>query len=276
MPVKKIKKPANEDLVLNKHHRSVFAEFTSKIIITLIVIVLVYTAIFLATLIRNNIKEFYYIGKADKFERNINLDAEGKVSVLPDVAIITIGMEAIGDTVKDAQNENSRIINNILSKLDDYGVKKEDIQTINYNVNPRYNYTEEEGRVLEGYEVTEELKIKIRDISKSGNIVAIAGESGANIVSNLSFEVEDMEKYKKQAREEAMKKILVKAKDLHEKLGIEFVSVASYNEYENQSVMSFPAFETRMLGIGGPAPVPKIESGTQDLILNVNISFEIK
>lgn len=277
MPVKKIKEPASQDIVLNKHHRSIFAEFTFKIIITLIIIVLVYTAVFLATLIRNNIKEFYYIGKADKFERNINLEAEGKVSITPDIATITIGMESVGDTVEQAQNENTRVMNNILGRLENYGVKKEDIQTVNYNVSPRYNYTEEEGRVLDGYGVVQELKIKIRDVSKAGDVVALAGKSGANIVSNLSFEVEDIEKYKKQAREEAMRKILVKAKDLHESLGIDFISVASYNEYENQSIRAFPAFETRVLGVGGgPVPTPNIESGTQDLILNVNIVFEIK
>ena len=245
-----------------------------KIFMTLVGIVMVYIIVLLATMIRNNIQRFYFIGMADRQEHVISVQAEGKVTVSPDIALVTMGMISEADTVAAAQTKNTEVMNNLIAKLKELGIADEDVQTGNYNINPLYDYNQEEGRVLKGYEVTQQAVVKIRDLSKASNVVSLAGVVGANIVSGLSFEVDDAEAFKEKAGEEAIKKVLAKAEKLSNSLGVKIISVVSYNEYEN-GVGRYAMYDSAM-GLGGGEAAPSIEPGSEDVVLTVNVTFGIK
>lgn len=246
-----------------------------KIFHTFILIIWAYIIVFLGTMIRNNIRAYDYIGQADKTERTLALEARGKVVTRPDIAATTIGMTSSGETVGQAQEANTKVMNNLISKLKALGVEDKDIKTTNYNIYPQYDYLENEGRVLKGYDVNQNVTIKIRDLDKVNAVIALAGEVGANNVGGLEFTIDDMEVYLTEARRDAMDKIIAKMNNLRDLIGIKFVDVVSYNEYSGGSG-PYPIYETKALdyGIGGAAPV--IESGSTDVILNVSIVFEIK
>ncbi len=251
--------------------------YASKIFATLWGILIVYAIVLLGTMIRNNMQAYNYIGQADRPERTITLNAEGKVTATPDIAVTTMGMIVKGDTVVEAQAENTKVMNNLISKLKNLGIAEDDIQTTNYNIYPQYNYTQDEGRILTGYEVSQSVTVKIRNLDKANSVLALAGEVGANSVSGLRFTIDDREVYKQEAREKALKKLAEKAQSLSQSLGVEFVSISSYNEYEGGNGLPVPApYELRALdGFGGSA-APSIESGSLDIFMNVNVTFEIR
>jgi hypothetical protein len=56
-----------------------------KLMCTLLAIFLVYSIIFVGTLIRNNLKKYDTIGRADAAERTLAVEAEGKVTVNQDI-----------------------------------------------------------------------------------------------------------------------------------------------------------------------------------------------
>lgn len=246
-----------------------------KFLHTFILIILAYVIVLLGTIIRNNIRAYYYIGQADKQERTLALEAQGKVVARPDIAATTMGMSAEGKTVAEAQAANTKVMNNLVSKLKALGVEDKDIKTTNYNIYPQYDYLEDEGTVLRGYNVSQNVNIKIRDLEKVSAALALAGEVGANSVSGLEFTIDDMEVYLAEARKDAFDKISAKMKNLRDLLGVKFVDVVSYNEFSGGSG-PYPIYEVKALdyGIGGAAPT--IESGSTDVVLNVSIVFEIK
>lgn len=249
-------------------------DFGRKILATLVGILLVYGIVFLATVIRNNLQEFYFIGKAESSERLLSVESQGKVTVVPDIAVTTMGMIAEAPTVAEAQQKNTQTMNNLIERLKSLGVESKDIQTANYNVYPQYNYTEAEGQVLKGYQVSQNVTVKIRNLQNANNVLALAGEVGLNNVSGINFTIDDRDVYKAQAREIAIKKAQEKALNLSRTLGVRVVGVVSYNEYEGGN--EYPLYKANAMvesDAGGVAP--SIEPGSTDVILNVNVTYQI-
>ncbi|NCO04514.1 MAG: SIMPL domain-containing protein [Candidatus Magasanikbacteria bacterium] len=251
-------------------------DMIGKIFLTLIGVFLVYGIVFVGTLIRNNIRSYEHIGEADKPERLITIEAEGKVTATPDIATVTMGLSKQGTTVAEAQEQNTTIMNTLIERLTALGIAKEDIQTTNYNVYPQYNYTEEEGQVITGYNVSQNVTVKIRNVDISSQVLALSGELGLNQIGGLQFSIDDTDVYIAQAREEALKKVKEKAGLLSSQLGVNIVSVVSYNEYNRED--GYPPYaaysEYDSLARGGS--VPSVEEGSTDIILNVSVTFEIK
>lgn len=269
-----VKKTSMKDFN-NCKHKMICGGFAHKIFATLLGILLLYAIVLLGTMIRNNLQEYNFIGKADTQERTITLQAEGKVTATPDIAVTTMGMTADGETVAEAQEKNTKVMNTLIERLKDLGVDEKDLQTTNYNIYPQYNYTEDEGRILIGYQVSQSVTVKIRDLSNANQVLALAGEVGANSVSGLSFTIDDNDVYKDQARDKALKKISEKAQALSKSLGVKFASIISYNEYENGGIVPFALYESKSFGIGGGAS-PTIETGSTDVVMNVSVVFEIQ
>ncbi|MFH0857396.1 MAG: SIMPL domain-containing protein [Candidatus Magasanikbacteria bacterium] len=259
-------------------HCATMAEFGKKILWTLFGIMVAYSIVLLGTLIRNNLQEYNYIGKADKAERTILISAEGKSTVVPDIGETTIGFEAEAKTVTEAQEKNTKVMNSLIEKLKALGIDEKDIQTANYNVYPQYDYLEKEGRVLRGYMVSQNVQVKIRDLDMADKVFALAGEVGANQVGGLNFTIDERDAYIAEARQKAMVKIEEKARMLADSLGIQLGKVLSYDEYESGgAVPMYKAYaEDMVYGMGGGVAAPTIEAGSTEVVLNVNVTFEIK
>ena len=238
-------------------------------------ILLVYVIFLVGTLIRNNFEEYYHIGQADRQERTITLDATAKVTATPDIAMTSIGMVSTGATVAVAQEANTAVMNTLTTRLAELGISSEDMQTANYNIYPQYNYTSEEGRLLEGYEVSQNVTIKIRDLEKANQVIALAGEVGANSVSGLEFTIDDRDVYLEQARMDALKKVYAKAQALSQSLGVRIVGIVFYGEYETTGGSPYK-YDQMAYGMGGEDATLDIQSGSMDVEMNVNITFEIR
>ncbi|PIR03000.1 MAG: hypothetical protein COV60_02705 [Candidatus Magasanikbacteria bacterium CG11_big_fil_rev_8_21_14_0_20_43_7] len=269
MPVSK--KPQPNDM------RSFFhgGEFVHRIFITLFGILLVYAIFWMGTLIRNNIESYAHIGQADRQERMITIDAEAKVTATPDIAMTTIGMVATGTSVNEAQQANTTVMNTLISRLGELDIAEDDIQTAQYNIYPQYNYTSEEGRILEGYEVSQSVTIKIRDLTNANNVIALAGEVGANSVGGLQFTIDDRDVYRQEATTKALEKVYTKARSLSSSLGVKLISVVSYNEYEvgGGGYDMYKSYDA--VGMGG-TPAPDIQAGSTDVVMHTSVTFEIR
>lgn len=281
MPVKKTKIEKNKsNLSSEKFNLSCMKnEFGKKIMFTLLGIMVVYIIVLLGTMIRNNMQEYIYIGQADKMERTIYIDATAKVVAKPDIAVTTMGMVNEGKTVQEAQTANNGVMSKLTEKLKEMGVEDKDIQTTNYNIYPLYNYTEN-GRVLRGYEVRQDVTVKIRDLEKANEVLSLAGELGANNISGLQFIIDDPEVYKNEAREEALKKLAEKAQTLSKLLGVRFGKVVSYNEYSGDNTPYYNVMKSSaMYDLAGGVvneSISSVESGSTEVNMTVSITFQIK
>ena len=152
----------------------------------------VFLVIFLAVLTWNEVKKHDYIGRESQQIYTITILGEGKVTAIPDIAQISLGIQTEKLTVAAAQKENTDKMNQIIKELKDLGIEAKDIQTTNYNIYPRYDWLDGQ-QLLRGYIVSQNVSIKIRDLEKVGTVVDKAGSLGANEVGGPYFTLDEPE-----------------------------------------------------------------------------------
>ncbi len=252
-------------------------DFAKKLMLTFVGVLLVYLIFFVGSLVRNNIKKYDYIGRADKMESTILVSGVGRVSGNNDIAMTTIGFSNLDKDVSKAQVDNKKVMDQIMADLKKMGVADKDLQT-NYTIYPEYEYLTDKGSVLKGYRVSNQLTVKIRNLSKITDILGLAGKYGATEISGLTFTVDDPENLKTQARSKAVIDAQAKAVTLAQSLGVNLGRVVSYSEYEN-TPYDYPMAlaKTNFMGAeggGGGAP-EAVATGSKDVVMNVSVSYEI-
>lgn len=247
--------------------------FSKKVMMTIIGVLLVYGVVYVGTLIRNNIKKYHFIGKADRMERTITINGFGKVIGNNDIAVTTVGYSNTDKNVAKAQADNKKVMDQVYAELKKMGIGDKDLQS-DYSIYPDYNYTESRGQELKGYRVSNSLTIKIRDLSKISEMLSLAGKYGATEVSGLSFTIDEPENLKSQARDKALLDAKVKADHLANVLGLRLGGVITYNEYEGGNDLYQPKIMYAEVGGMGGGPAA-ISGGSKDLTMNVNITYEV-
>ena len=144
----------------------------------------------------------------------------GEISAKPDMAEINVGVISQADSASRALNKNNQIMEQLFQVLVKQGILNKDIQTQNFNVSPQYR---NEPRQLIGYQVANQVTIKIRQLDKLGNVLDNLVSVGANTVNNIRFAVADSEAILDAARRKAMddarRKAELYAQSAHLKLG---------------------------------------------------------
>ena len=217
----------------------------------------------------------------------ISVTGEGEVFAIPDIAQISFSVNAKEDTAGNAITKSAEKMNAMVKYLKDNGVEDKDIKTQAYNLNPRYEYPDTrcnewgcppsgEPKLI-GYEVTQTIGVKIRDLSKVGMFIAGLGEQGVTNVSGPSFTIDDDSTLKADARKQAIEDARAKANVLAGELGVRIVRMTGY--WEEQS---YPM----PYGIGGgegmvaaydmKAAAPEIPAGENTITSRVNVSYEVK
>ena len=94
------------------------------------------------------------------------VSGSGKASGEPDLGVISLGVEALADSAAEARGQAAGAIDRIISVLKNNDIEDRDIQTSHFNISPRYD-TRGRQRILMGYQVTNTLTVKVRDLTTS-------------------------------------------------------------------------------------------------------------
>lgn len=219
-------------------------------------------------------------GKSLYPARVINVSAEGKVVVSPDIANLSFSVVSQGKDPEKLQNDNNVKINNALDFIKGEGVESKDIKTADYNLSPNYRYEPKTGiSSIDGYTLSQTILVKIRNLEKAGKILAGLAPRGINQIGGLNFSIEDPDKFLNEARKEAFEKALAKAEAMAEQNNMKVKGVVTFNEYGG----GYPGpiyMRAEALGKGGdsaPMPLPpSIEPGSQEVTVQVNVTYEIR
>ncbi|PJE60093.1 MAG: hypothetical protein COU85_00080 [Candidatus Portnoybacteria bacterium CG10_big_fil_rev_8_21_14_0_10_44_7] len=222
----------------------------------------------------NQIQESRFIGPGKEYPNTISVNGQGKVFARADVGNITASVVSEGKTVEAATADNNNKMNQVIAGLKNLGVKEEDIKTTAYNIYPQYYYPPNGQRTLTGYEVRQTAQIKIHDLSQSGEIIKQITARGANEVSSLNFTVDDEESYRQEARAQAIAQAKEKAQKIADGLGVYLGKAISF--YEDNSVPQPQYYDASVGGKGGGVATPDIQSGENEIVSSVTVTFQIK
>jgi uncharacterized protein YggE len=207
----------------------------------------------------------------------ITVVGEGKVNAEPDVARINIGIEVVGDTVKDSSNQAADIMEMVIASLEAQAVTGKDIQTSGYNVWVERPYGPE-GMPSDQvrYHVGNTVIVTIRDLDKVGAVLDGTIEAGANNIYGVTFSVADPKPLMSEAREKAVADARAKAQELAELNGVALGQVLSISEVivsggTYVGDMRAAAFAEGLGGGGGP-----ISPGELEMVTQLQITYAIQ
>jgi uncharacterized protein YggE len=211
---------------------------------------------------------------AEERSNTLVVTGTATVSLQADTATIELGTQTRGRTVEEAHQENARIMEKVIAKLQEMGITKEDIRTSQY-----YVYFEQganqavpgEPPISDSYSVTNMVFITIKDITKVSAAIDTAAAAGANNVYNLTFQSsKSSEAYNQALRravDDARAKALVLAEAAGQTLGDTLNIEATESYGMPYGILNREAYS------GAAAPSTPILSGDVSVTANVTLTF---
>lgn len=202
---------------------------------------------------------------------------EGKVSVTPDIARITVGIQNSGISLKTVQSLVNTKSKNLTEAIKKLGVAEADIKTTSYNVYPQYDYSNPNPKI-NGYQVSTDYEITVRDFDKVNDLIIASTTSGANVVRNISFEVNDKTKKEKiqAARDMAVSEAKEKAAGLAKSAGITLGKIVNISENQMGGIIRPVMFDKALNAAGSAPATPEIQPGQTEINVSVSLSFEVR
>lgn len=196
------------------------------------------------------------------------------VSAEPEIAQITFGVDLRGDDPAAVVNEAAQKINRAITAARELGVAEKDLQTTGYNVWVETLYDPQTGQPTGQvvYHVSHFVMATLRDLSKTGNLLAAVVKAGANSISSVNFTVENPDALVKQARQKALENARAQAEQMAQVLGISLGKPILVSEGGGYPIFSLEKAE----GMGGGAEAPTISPGAFSVTISVQVVYEIR
>lgn len=209
-----------------------------------------------------------------KVEKNvISVSGMAKVKVAPNIAYIDLGVRTSAKTASQAQQENAKKMSAVIDAIKKAGIDIKDIKTSNYYVNPTYLYETKQSKLV-GYEATNTVTVKVRDITKTGEIIDIASNIGSNVTDNVRFGLVEASSYN-QALTDALKNAQGKANALAAVIGKKLNTPSKITEQYfdgRQTLYSNVAMNYKAKAAAQPST--PVESGEIEITATVNVEYQ--
>ncbi len=172
--------------------------------------------------------------------RNINVSGQGEVSVAPDRARLSLGVEASNVELKAAEASVNKVVRAYLAEAKTLGLKEEQISTAGVTINPEYVWDEKTKRqVFTGYKANRQIELRVDDLTVIGDLILRATKVGVNQVNPPVLESSKAKELTRQAlikaTEDARSKAQLLADTLNVKLGA--VRNITANDFVPQPMM---------------------------------------
>lgn len=214
-----------------------------------------------------------FAAEADK-ARTIVVTGAGEATKAPDMAFLTLGVEADGATASEALRKNSAQMEATIKTLRDAGVDKKDIQTSSLSVGARYDYSREgQAPRLIGYQATNTVSVKLRNLDKAGGVIDKAVASGSNRLDSISFGFADPKPLLNDARRAAVADARERAGLYAEAAGVALGEVLQISDSFTHSPGPIPVMARADFAKAEAVPVA---AGEQTIGASVTIIYAIK
>lgn len=204
----------------------------------------------------------------------LEVSADGTSTRTPDLAVIQAGVVTQAAGADEAMRQNSTRMASVLAALRKAGIAERDIQTSNLALSPQYRYAQNEPPVITGYQASNQVTVRFRDIAKSGAILDVLVREGANNISGPNLMIEKPEAALDEARTAAVATARARAELYAKAAGLRVDRILSISE-----------------GSAPPPPMPmmvraerfaaadkatEIAPGEQELRVSLSVRFVLK
>lgn len=206
----------------------------------------------------------------------LSVSATAKVESVQDTAIVTVGVVSEGLTAQVVKDQSSNKMNQVISFIKQAGIDDRDIKTSQFNVSPKYNYSNQQQTVV-GYQANQTITVKARGINKSSQqlqtIVDGAVKNGANQIQSIDFAFEDSDGLVQNAQKGAIDKAKANALQITKDAGLKLGRVV--NVITSDSGNPEPML-MRNVALAAKSNSSQIELGSQEVSATVTVVFKIR
>ncbi|MEK7353580.1 MAG: SIMPL domain-containing protein [Chloroflexota bacterium] len=209
-------------------------------------------------------------------QQGIWVSGQGKVTAVPDIVTLRLGVQAQEASVSEAQAQAAGAMDKVMTALTSNGVAKKDIQTQNFNITKLTRWDDKNQRqVVTGYQVTNTVTAKIRDTSKAGGIIDDVAAAGGDLtrIDGIDFSVENPSPYYSEARKLAMADAKAKANQLADLAGVGLGKATYITESSYSPPIPSPVRLEMKAAVAAETP---ISPGETEIITSVQVTFAIK
>jgi uncharacterized protein YggE len=203
----------------------------------------------------------------------LDISATGEVTRVPDIAVISAGVVTRSSTAVQALADNAARMDRVRAALKRAGIADRDIQTSNVSLNPDYRYIENQPPQLTGYNASNTVNVRFRDIRATGKILDALVAEGANQINGPSLTIDKPESALDEARAKAIANGRARAELYARALGMRVIRLLSVSE--NSGYGGGPVPMVRM-DMAQAASKTEISPGEQQLSVTVSMSFELQ
>ena len=201
----------------------------------------------------------------------LTANGEGVVYAAPDIALVTLGVVSQAETPAAALDANNADMQSVIDATLAAGVAEDDIATTNFSINPVYapqdpNNFQAQPRII-GYEVRNDVTIRIRGLDASGTVLDQVVRAGANQVTGLSFDLAEPQAARDDAIRAAIADARRRAELMAEAAGVRLGRVVSITTFDGAA----PQFEMRAMA----AQAVPVMGGQRSISANATLIFEI-
>ena len=207
---------------------------------------------------------------AETLPAAISVTGEATVSVAPDLAKIDAGVVTQAKTAREASEANNAAMGRVLLGLKGAGIDEKDFQTSRLSLYPQYSTNNAGPNVVVGYQVSNRVTVKLRDVTRVASVIDTLVAAGANNIGGINFMVSGASKLLDDAREQAVADARRKAEIYARAAGVTLGAPLSISEEGAPA----PMFRGKMVaGMAASAPVAQ---GEETLSVTVSVSWAIK
>lgn len=206
----------------------------------------------------------------------LDVTAEGRTTRTPDVATIRAGVVTQGSSAAEALSANAAAMNRALAALRRAGVAARDIQTASVGLQPQYRYTEGQPPAITGYQATNNVAVRFRDIARSGAILDALVREGANQIDGPALSLDQPDAALDEARTDAVRRARARAELYARAAGMSVVRIVSIAENgQNDGSSPRPIAFARVQSMRADAPTP-VAAGETDVSVTIAVRFLLR
>lgn len=202
----------------------------------------------------------------------LNVSAQAEATRVPDIATLSAGVVTQAADGNAAMRQNAEQMTRVLAAIKAAGIAERDVQTSGINLSPQYRYADNEAPKITGYQASNTVSLKVRDIAKLGKVLDALAAQGANQIHGPSFEIDQPEPVYDEARLAALKKAQARAETYAKSLGVRVRRIVSISESSGGGFRPMPVMAMAKMDRAESTPV---SPGETTVSVNLEVVFEL-
>ena len=210
--------------------------------------------------------------------RTVSVSGQGEVSAEPDLAHVTLGVQARRPTMAEARKEVATTVDRVLALCKDLKVDPKFVNATRVQVQPDYSWDERNRKqVLLGYIVSREVQVEVRDLEQLGPLIERAVSAGVNQVSDPVLDSTQRKQLERQAMTLAVQDARLNAETLAQAAGVGLGAVRTMSASGAAPVM--PMYRAKMMmadaAAAPPAPEASYQPGEMKFSASVSAEYDL-